>query len=110
MLYTLYILECSDGSFYTGITTNLQRRLSEHFSGNGALHVKARLPAKLIFSIPDIPNYKNARYTEKYVKRLSRDKKIKLISGDGFLLMTVQNRAFWDYVKTKDKKYSNSIL
>jgi putative endonuclease len=44
----VYILECSDGSFYTGSTWNLDKRLHEHESGIGANHTKLRLPIKLV--------------------------------------------------------------
>ncbi len=45
----MYILECSDKSYYTGSTVDLERRLEEHQSGNGANHTKKYLPVKLIY-------------------------------------------------------------
>jgi putative endonuclease len=45
----MYILECSDGSYYTGSTTNLELRLAQHLAGEGANHTKKRLPVKLIY-------------------------------------------------------------
>ena len=44
----MYILECNDGSYYTGSTNNLELRLQEHSNGEGANHTKKRLPVKLI--------------------------------------------------------------
>lgn len=44
-----YILECSDGSYYTGSTIDLDRRLIEHQNGLGANHTKKRLPVKLVY-------------------------------------------------------------
>ncbi|MBH1959547.1 MAG: GIY-YIG nuclease family protein [Flavobacteriia bacterium] len=44
----LYILLCSDGSYYTGSTNNLELRLSQHQAGEGANHTKKRLPVKLV--------------------------------------------------------------
>ncbi|WP_366791125.1 GIY-YIG nuclease family protein [uncultured Chryseobacterium sp.] len=45
----LYILLCSDGSYYTGSTNDLERRLAQHQSGEGANHTKKRLPVQLIY-------------------------------------------------------------
>src|SRR5205823_1856176 len=45
----MYILRCGEGSFYTGSTTDLQRRLDQHRSGEGARHTKVRLPVKLLY-------------------------------------------------------------
>jgi putative endonuclease len=44
-----YILKCSDGSYYTGSTKNLSRRLYQHQSGEGANHTKQRLPVTLVY-------------------------------------------------------------
>jgi len=44
-----YILECSDGSYYTGSTKNLNKRLEEHQNGEGANYTKKRLPVKLVY-------------------------------------------------------------
>ena len=45
----MYILECSDGSFYTGSTNNLTLRFEQHQNGEGANHTKSRLPVKLVY-------------------------------------------------------------
>ena len=44
-----YILECSDGSFYTGWTNNLERRVKAHNAGKGAKYTKSRKPVKLVY-------------------------------------------------------------
>ncbi|MEC9247944.1 MAG: GIY-YIG nuclease family protein [Pseudomonadota bacterium] len=49
MTWTVYILECSDGSYYTGITKNLSRRITQHQTGVGAKYTKGRTPIKLIY-------------------------------------------------------------
>lgn len=51
MLYSLYILKCADGTFYTGITTDVERSVSEHngLSGNGAKYTSARRPVELVY-------------------------------------------------------------
>jgi len=45
----MYILECSDGTYYTGSTTNLEFRLQQHQNGKGANHTKKRSPVKLVY-------------------------------------------------------------
>ena len=45
----IYILECADGSYYTGSTTDLELRISQHQAGEGANHTKKNLPVKLLF-------------------------------------------------------------
>ncbi|MFH2136725.1 MAG: GIY-YIG nuclease family protein [Patescibacteria group bacterium] len=79
-MYYLYILECSDKSLYTGITTNLARRVGEHNSGRlGAKYTNARRPVKLVYS----KGYKNrstASKEESRIKKLSRVQKLKLVN------------------------------
>ena len=81
----MYILECSDGSFYTGSTNNLARRFQEHMSGEGANHTRKRLPVKLVY-IEEYSRIDFAFYREKQVQGWSRKKKEALISGELFLL------------------------
>ena len=81
----MYILECSDGSYYTGSTNNLARRFQEHMSGEGANHTKKRLPVKLVY-IEEYSRIDFAFYREKQVQGWSRKKKEALISGELFLL------------------------
>ena len=45
----MYILLCADGSYYTGSTTDLERRLEQHQNGEGANHTKKRLPVSLLY-------------------------------------------------------------
>jgi len=66
MIIKLYILILADKTFYTGITKDLQRRLSEHSAGQSKSTCKA-LPVKLIHS-EEFPSYKEARKKEKYIK------------------------------------------
>ncbi len=74
----MYILECSDGSYYTGSTIDLVRRLSQHQAGEGANHTKKRLPVKLIYT-EAFQRIDLAFYREKQVQRWSRKKKEALI-------------------------------
>lgn len=79
-MYYLYILECADKTLYTGITTNLERRVIEHNTSNlGAKYTLARRPVKLVF----YKNFKDrslACKEEARVKVLSRKEKLELVS------------------------------
>jgi putative endonuclease len=73
-----YILECSDGSFYTGWTTDPERRLKQHNNGSGSRYTRSRLPVKMVYIEPQ-PDRRTAMKRERAIKRLSRDRKKKLI-------------------------------
>lgn len=79
MGWFVYILECGDGTLYTGITTDPERRLVEHSSGSGARYTSSRLPVKMIH-VEDALDRSCASKREHEIKRLSRTKKIALIS------------------------------
>ena len=81
----MYILECSDGSYYTGSTTNLELRLQQHQSGEGANHTKKRLPVTLVY-YEEYSRIDEAFYREKQVQGWSRKKKEALINGNSQLL------------------------
>ena len=71
-MYFLYILQCSDQTFYTGITTNLDRRIKEHNSLKlGAKYTKIRRPVKLVYS-KEFENRSLASIEEARIKKLSR--------------------------------------
>jgi putative endonuclease len=74
----MYILECYDGSFYTGSTIDLDERMRQHQKGRGANHTKKRLPVKLIY-YEEFNSISKAFYREKQIQGWSRDKKIALI-------------------------------
>ncbi|MCF7822789.1 MAG: GIY-YIG nuclease family protein [Candidatus Marinimicrobia bacterium] len=76
----LYILECADGTFYTGSTNDLSRRMEEHNTGNGANYTKRRLPVKLVYT-ESFDRIDAAFYREKQVQNWNRKKKIALIEG-----------------------------
>src|SRR5699024_5367315 len=76
----MYILECSDGSYYTGSTNDLERRLAQHQAGKGANHTKKRLPVKLVY-YEEFQRVDKAYYREKQVQGWSRKKKEALIQG-----------------------------
>ncbi|MDF2552380.1 MAG: hypothetical protein K0R77_1655 [Chryseobacterium sp.] len=76
----MYILLCSDGSYYTGSTNNLELRLAQHQNGEGANHTKKRLPVKLLY-YEEYDRIDLAFYREKQVQGWSRKKKEALING-----------------------------
>jgi putative endonuclease len=81
----MYMLECVDGSYYTGSTTDLERRLWQHQQGEGANHTAKRLPIKLVYC-EFYDRVSDAFYREKQVQGWNRKKKEALIAGDTNLL------------------------
>jgi putative endonuclease len=81
----MYILVCADGSYYTGSTKDLKRRLEQHQNGEGANHTKKRLPVTLVY-YEEYTRIDHAFYREKQVQGWSRKKKEALIEGKYELL------------------------
>ncbi len=78
-MYFVYILECSDGTLYTGITSDLERRIKEHNSSKfGARYTKARRPIKVVYS-KEFANRSAASIEEARIKKINRREKIELI-------------------------------
>jgi putative endonuclease len=78
--WVVYILECGDGSFYTGITNDLPRRIEAHESGKGAKYTRGRTPLKLIHS-EKYADRSSASKREMEIKALSRLEKLNLLKG-----------------------------
>ena len=76
--YYCYILECSDGSYYTGWSTDPERRLEQHNAGQGARYTRSRRPLKLAY-IEQHPDQSTAMQREKEIKGLSRAQKQSLM-------------------------------
>ena len=76
--WKLYILRCSDGSLYTGITTDLEKRIEAHNSGKGAKYTRSRKPVTLVYS-EVCGDHSHALKRELEIKAMSRDAKLKLI-------------------------------
>jgi putative endonuclease len=72
-----YILECADGSYYTGWTTDPERRVKEHNNGRGARYTRARHPVRMVY-LEELPDRSAAMKRELAIKRLGRDEKKKL--------------------------------
>jgi len=73
-----YIVECADGTFYTGWTTDPVRRLRTHNAGRGAKYTRTRGPVRLVY-VEEQPDRSAAMKRERAIKALSRQRKIKLI-------------------------------
>lgn len=82
MNYT-YIVECADGTLYTGWTNNLEKRIREHNAGRGAKYTKSRRPVKLVYQ-ECFAEKEEAMRREAAIKKLSRAEKEKLIAADSF--------------------------
>ena len=78
-MWYLYILQCGDGSLYTGITTDVEKRLEIHRSGKGAKYTRGRAPLELKYR-ECCGNRSDALKRELEVKRLTREEKLTLIS------------------------------
>ena len=78
----VYIVECADGSLYTGITTDVKRRLLEHnYSFKSAKYTRSRRPVNLVWS-KEVEGGRSEASKEEYrIKRLSRKKKLELINS-----------------------------
>ena len=77
----VYILKCSDGTLYTGWTTDVQKRLEAHNSGKGAKYTRSRLPAELVYT-EEYDDKIEAQKREYAIKQLSRAEKEALIDNN----------------------------
>lgn len=75
----VYILQCSDNSYYTGWTTNLEHRLKAHNSKKGAKYTRSRLPVRLVY-YEEFASKQEAMKREYAIKKLSRTQKEKIIA------------------------------
>ena len=76
----VYILECADGSFYTGWTTDLERRVAAHNAGRGGGYTRSRRPVKLVYW-EEHPDRRSAQRREMALKQLSRTRKAALVAA-----------------------------
>ena len=74
----VYIVECSDGTYYTGYTTEIKRRLKEHNQGTAARYTRGRTPVELVYS-EKVPDCSQGLKREYEIKQLSRREKEELI-------------------------------
>ncbi|RZF28922.1 GIY-YIG nuclease family protein [Paraburkholderia sp. UYCP14C] len=86
MAWFLYLLECSDGSVYTGIATDVAARFDKHVSGTGARYTRSRKPVRVLASF-ELADRSSASSAEYWVKRLTAADKRALAAG----LFTLQS-------------------
>jgi DNA-binding protein HU-beta len=84
----LYLIECADGSLYTGITTDVDRRFAEHLSGKGGRYTRSHTPVGLVASVA-VGSRSQALCTELAIKRLPRQKKIEAVRS--LIFMSTQS-------------------
>lgn len=77
-MYYIYILECNDGTYYTGYTTHIERRLAMHNQGKGAKYTRGRRPVSLIYW-ESFDEKSKALKREYEIKQMSRSKKEALV-------------------------------
>jgi len=76
--WSVYILCCNDGTFYTGITNDLDKRIETHSNGQGSKYIRSRLPVELIYH-EQAQNRSKATRRELEIKGLSRGDKMKMV-------------------------------
>jgi putative endonuclease len=77
-MWFVYIIEASDNSYYTGVTTDIPRRFNQHSSGKGAKYFRARKPVKVVYSESEHTR-SSACARESAIKKLSKEQKRRLI-------------------------------
>lgn len=78
--WIVYIIQASDNSYYTGITTDLERRWLQHSSNKGAKYFRGRSPVKIVYREEGF-NRSTASIREAAIKKLSRKKKLQLVGA-----------------------------
>jgi len=78
--YWVYIVQCRDGTYYTGSTKDLDKRIEHHNEGYGAKYLKNKLPVKLVYS-KEYRYYKNVLRRESDIKKMARRQKERLIAN-----------------------------
>jgi putative endonuclease len=82
MTWTVYVARCGDGTLYTGITTDPDRRLAEHNAGSGGAYTRSRLPLVIIYR-ELAQDRSTAQRRERAIKRLTRVQKERLVTAVG---------------------------
>ncbi len=77
----VYIVECADGTLYTGWAFDADARVESHNAGRGSVYCKHRRPVRLVYS-EEVPSRSDAQRRELVIKRMSRTKKLELVGAD----------------------------
>ena len=78
--WSVYVARCRDGSLYTGITTDPDRRLAEHNAGSGSAYTRSRVPVSMVY-VERADDRSLAQMRERAIKRLTRAQKEALVAG-----------------------------
>jgi putative endonuclease len=79
-VHYVYVLDCADGTYYTGYTTDVERRVAEHDAGEGAKYTRGRTPVELVH-VEEYETRSAAMSREHGIKSLSRRQKERLVDG-----------------------------
>tara|TARA_Y100000768_G_scaffold83904_2_gene59976 strand:- start:1248 stop:1508 length:261 start_codon:yes stop_codon:yes gene_type:complete len=83
MGWWVYIVRCSDGTFYTGVSNNLKARIKKHNSGEGAKYTQSRRPVELVYKEKSLDRSRSLK-REIEIKKLKRSEKLELINTLNF--------------------------
>ncbi len=90
--FFVYMVECVDGTYYTGYTNDLERRIHEHNNSKlGAKYLRRKLPVKLVYA-QEYGYYKDAMLAEIEMKKCPRKKKASMIAEGGLVIRKVLDR------------------
>ncbi len=79
MPWYVYMLRCGDGTLYTGMTDNVERRLETHRAGKGAKYTRGRGPLEVVYR-EELPDKSSALKREAWIKKMRKEQKEKLIT------------------------------
>ena len=88
-MHYAYIVKCSDGTYYTGYTNDLEKRLLTHNAGKGAKYTRNRLPVEMVY-FEEYEDKSEAMKREYAIKQLTREQKEKLISSKVLLPVKIK--------------------
>jgi predicted GIY-YIG superfamily endonuclease len=99
--WSLYVAECADGSYYTGIAKDVEKRIDHHNRGKGAKYTATHGPVTLVFQEPQ-GDYSTALRREYQVKSLSKERKKRFVAGEK--LAKPKRKAKMTFQRPKKKK------
>jgi len=109
MSFWVYIVQCSDNSYYTGHTDNLDKRIAEHQAGEIPVYTSGRLPVTLLFS-QELPTREEAKTCERQIKGWRRSKKQALIRGDWIEVSHLAHGgSSFDKLRTNDEEKMKAV-
>jgi len=104
--WSLYVVECADGSYYTGIAKEVEKRIETHNSGKGSKYTATHGPVKLIFQEPQ-GDYSTALRREYQIKTLSKERKIRFVAGEKLRRPAKKAKMTFQRKKVKKSRLKN---